>query len=420
MRLEFTYYCLVVFTFILLIVKLFISMSNEAYETDHCVKPFVPSEYLKPPFVSMAVSPLRNTAPIDHSIIQDMFHIPYDLSDKMVEDLRQHLEPVVAGDIRVQLKTAVRATHLHYPDWMSKIDPGTNLTDIAIPGTHQSLMFTSCRNFLNSWVQTQDSDIYYQLTDGIRFFDFNIRFNDFPVDTTLIPFYDKFPSINPTNVTFNNSAEQIIKFIEQYPSEILMFYFSTDESAPLSEQFALHKSVIDKFKKYIIRPFVQVSPTEMINILPQTPIGKLREHGNIIMITTDDMYKFGESSNELLNYFYIDKYVGFPTNSSETMTTFKDYFRIMTEVYTLFYTPTAVLSVLQAYGHMRYWDIIKFFFTNRKAANVINEALQQGIETGVLVEPLNRKTFNVVLLNFYHVHNAHKYVIELNFKKKTK
>lgn len=416
MKFQTTCCCVLLFTLVTIIIFA-LSVNISAFEVETpCVKPFVRDEYLNPPFVSMAVSPLRNTSYIDHTITQDIFHMPYDLSDEMVEDLRRHLEPVVAGDIRVQLKTAVRATHLYYPDWMAKIDPNTNLTDIAIPGTHQSLMFASCQNFLNSWVQTQDSDIYYQLTDGIRFFDFNIRFASYPESTIMIPFYDKYPSINPKEVTFNNSINQILRFLAEHPSEILIFYLSTDETAPLSEQYALHNLLIDRFGKHIIKPFQQISATETLNILPQTPIGKLREYGNIMMITTDNMYKFGKQSQNLLSHFYIDKFVGFPTNASETMTTFKDYYRIMTETYTLFYTPATVLSVLQAYGHARYWDMIKFFFTNRKAANVINEAMQEGIRKGILVEPMNRKSFNVVLLNFYHVHNAHKFVIELNFK----
>lgn len=60
-------------------------------------------------------------------------------------------------------------------NWIKKLDPKKKLTNITIPGTHDSGAVYKTK--LGSLARCQNSDIQTQLSDGIRFFD--VRLNEF-------------------------------------------------------------------------------------------------------------------------------------------------------------------------------------------------------------------------------------------------
>lgn len=60
-------------------------------------------------------------------------------------------------------------------DWMSKLNPDTELSKINIPGTHDSGSYTLEDPVKSVWAKTQDKDYKTQLEQGIRFLDIRGR-----------------------------------------------------------------------------------------------------------------------------------------------------------------------------------------------------------------------------------------------------
>ncbi|GGI41936.1 phosphatidylinositol-specific phospholipase C [Mammaliicoccus stepanovicii] len=60
-------------------------------------------------------------------------------------------------------------------NWMSKIDENKHLTQINIPGTHDSGSFTLSDPTKSVWAKTQDKNYLLQMKEGVRFFDIRGR-----------------------------------------------------------------------------------------------------------------------------------------------------------------------------------------------------------------------------------------------------
>ncbi|CAC5886108.1 Phosphatidylinositol-specific phospholipase C [Staphylococcus aureus] len=60
-------------------------------------------------------------------------------------------------------------------NWMSKLDDGKHLTEINIPGSHDSGSFTLKDPVKSVWAKTQDKDYLTQMKSGVRFFDIRGR-----------------------------------------------------------------------------------------------------------------------------------------------------------------------------------------------------------------------------------------------------
>ena len=60
-------------------------------------------------------------------------------------------------------------------NWMSKLDDGKHLTEINIPGSHDSGSFTLTDPVKSVWAKTQDKDYLTQMKSGVRFFDIRGR-----------------------------------------------------------------------------------------------------------------------------------------------------------------------------------------------------------------------------------------------------
>lgn len=60
-------------------------------------------------------------------------------------------------------------------NWMSKLDESKHLTEINIPGSHDSGSFTLKDPVKSVWAKTQDKDYLTQMKSGVRFFDIRGR-----------------------------------------------------------------------------------------------------------------------------------------------------------------------------------------------------------------------------------------------------
>ena len=65
-------------------------------------------------------------------------------------------------------------------DWMRHIDDSRYLSELSIPGTHDSItsLFHSEIGMIEGWTRCQDLDLDEQLRHGIRFLDIRLRYDD--------------------------------------------------------------------------------------------------------------------------------------------------------------------------------------------------------------------------------------------------
>jgi 1-phosphatidylinositol phosphodiesterase len=103
-------------------------------------------------------------------------------------------------------------------NWMAQIRGSVRLNEMAIPGTHDS----AANGNGNDILYTQAMNFDEQLRFGIRFFDIRVRHfrNSFPLHHGAF-FLDKF---------FNNFLDSVHGFLQQNPSETVMFRLKNEHT----------------------------------------------------------------------------------------------------------------------------------------------------------------------------------------------
>ena len=119
-----------------------------------------------------------------------------------------------------------------FPNWMSKVSDSRALSDLSIPGTHNSAIRLG-----NNFNITQSWTIQDQLFAGIRYFDIKCQINK---DVLII--YDLFDQ----QTTFGDVIEQMHQFLEVNPKEgIIMKLTDSKDHIHPSDSF------VNIFAKYI-------------------------------------------------------------------------------------------------------------------------------------------------------------------------
>ncbi|XP_052087385.1 1-phosphatidylinositol phosphodiesterase-like [Mytilus californianus] len=97
-----------------------------------------------------------------------------------------------------------------HTDWMKALDESKSITDISIPGTHESMASTSAI----PWVVCQSLSLGDQLQIGIRFFDIRCRLY---TDDLLI-----YQNMFNLNFQFTQCLTDMADFLDKHPSEFLL------------------------------------------------------------------------------------------------------------------------------------------------------------------------------------------------------
>lgn len=108
--------------------------------------------------------------------------------------------------------------------WMSKIDDEKYISEISIPGSHDSGATLSIADFAG---KCQDASIYNQLTYGVRFLDIRLQMNGDEFDV-VHSFVDQ-------QLTFNSVLKDCQTFLDENPSETILMSIKRD--AGTSEGF---------------------------------------------------------------------------------------------------------------------------------------------------------------------------------------
>ncbi|XP_030066329.1 uncharacterized protein LOC115474806 [Microcaecilia unicolor] len=95
------------------------------------------------------------------------------------------------------------------PDWMSSIPDGRYISDLSIPGTHDSLSL-----YGGNLIQCQSWSLYSQYEAGIRFVDVRCRhFGD------SLPIHH---DLKYQHCFFNNVLDDTFNFLHQHPKETIL------------------------------------------------------------------------------------------------------------------------------------------------------------------------------------------------------
>lgn len=131
-------------------------------------------------------------------------------------------------------------------NWMSYIKDSTKLSDISIPGSHDSGSI-SPDAITSAWSKTQNLTISEQLNAGVRFLDLRLRYNT-AVDTTVqvvhgsVALYDD----NGNALTIGYVISTLYTFLTYYPSETVIVSFKEDDGNNEYEIVKVINSYISK------------------------------------------------------------------------------------------------------------------------------------------------------------------------------
>lgn len=123
-------------------------------------------------------------------------------------------------------------------NWMSKVNDDVNITDLTIPGTHDSGALHSIADVAG---KCQDMSISSQLKIGVRFFDLRLQLvnNEFKI---VHSFVDQ-------DLKFQTVVEDLYSFIKKYDSEFLIISIK-EESSSVNSTLSFEEALIKELKIY--------------------------------------------------------------------------------------------------------------------------------------------------------------------------
>lgn len=143
------------------------------------------------------------------------------------------LAPIIAVGNEVIVEDTVQPNG-YLTEWMKYIDDDAVVTDLAIPGSHDS----GCIE-MPWYAATQDLTFAEQLDRGVRYFD--IRVNDKGGDLVI------FHSI-VNGVSYESVLKDIDEFMDAHPSEFLVLDFSHFKNDSEEKVFALLDEMVSAEK----------------------------------------------------------------------------------------------------------------------------------------------------------------------------
>ena len=122
--------------------------------------------------------------------------------------------------------------------WMSKVNDETAITELSIPGTHDS---GATRSIFDVSGKCQDTSIKTQLNIGVRFFDMRLKLveDDFHV---VHSFVDQ-------KLEFEDVLEDMTDFIKMHKSEFLIMSIK-EEADSVDATMSFEEAILEEFEEY--------------------------------------------------------------------------------------------------------------------------------------------------------------------------
>ena len=192
-----------------------------------------------------------------------------------------------SGEPKVTLSASEFKTGI-YTNWQSYIDDDVRFLDVVTPGSHDS-----GTNGLGDLYRTQNSGYYDQLSAGVRYFD--VRVAEFQGTVRSVHANSGAPltSSNANGVPFQDILNDINRFIEENPSEVIILDF---------------QHIWNDFSSVVLPMIVSNLPSQAIlnkslsQDLSNLTMGQLREWKiNLILVVNDEQsYSPDFSANNFL------------------------------------------------------------------------------------------------------------------------
>lgn len=181
-----------------------------------------------------------------------------------------------------------------YLNWMSQLSDKTKLSNISIPGTHDSATEYCTLPYCTS---CQDTSMYEQMRNGYRYLDVRLEINDkkdgfifthggFKCKESFWPWAN--------NITFTKLCEDAYSFLEDNPTETVIFAVKLENS---SDDVALaEKLILDEINQ---------SPDKWYTRNAIPTLGEVR--GKIVLASRfEDVLNVGDELSGL-HFYWVDQ-----------------------------------------------------------------------------------------------------------------
>lgn len=115
------------------------------------------------------------------------------------------------------------------PNWMKSINGNTKLSQLSIPGTHDSMSYSTSWSAPTDIVHTQSMSLQTQLNSGIRFLDIRCKYTDGAFAIHHGPYY--------LNAMFDDVLNEVTTFLKENPSETILMRVKQEYSSESNEVF---------------------------------------------------------------------------------------------------------------------------------------------------------------------------------------
>ncbi len=126
-------------------------------------------------------------------------------------------------------------------DWQGDLDPDTPITEVNIPGTHDSAMFGIGSGLFEGagFAHNQDLTFAQQLAIGVRFIDGRFLYLDKGnLDDTENIFCchdDYIPVMNGKKITLKDLLNELNKFLDKHPTEFIFLPYKCESEEDMDE-----------------------------------------------------------------------------------------------------------------------------------------------------------------------------------------
>ena len=122
-------------------------------------------------------------------------------------------------------------------NWMAEISDDKLLSDLSIPGTHDS----GSKNIGNTRARTQNFTIEEQLDDGIRFLDIRLRWKgSFGYNGQIKHNLGLFHGDNDCGVSFDQVLDWIKTFLSYHPNEVILMSIKNEKKGEDISEYLSH------------------------------------------------------------------------------------------------------------------------------------------------------------------------------------
>lgn len=189
---------------------------------------------------------------------------------------------------------------LDLANWMGSVDPSKRISDLSIPGTHDSAsryIDPTDRTLANTSIRltTQTTSIAEQLNSGIRFLDIRVGYTD-----NQFELYHEGFSLN---LTFGEVRDTCKRFLQAHPRETIIMSLKKEDGAPSTSD----RTFRERFTTYVNQ---DVDLWFLINKIPK--LGRVR--GKIVLFRRFALDSAADADN-----FGIDASNGFPDDRTGTI-----------------------------------------------------------------------------------------------------